>query len=98
MTFYADSALQVTQPGSCQCIEQKVEFYNRSIDDVRKARLGDEYVVLVQWERLEDAEGTWEPVSRIMEDASTVLRRELKRIKPSATIKRELQRRYKLKV
>jgi len=100
MRFYADSALEVTQPLQevFQSIEQQGEYHIRSIDDVRKARQGDEYVVLVQWEGLDDAEGTWEPVSRIMEDAPTVLRRALKRIKPSATIKRELQRRYKLKV
>ena len=38
----------------------------------------DEFVVKVAWEEPEEAESTWEPVSRVFDGATTVLRRELK--------------------
>ena len=79
-------------------MDQQGEYHVRGITDVKKANRGDKYVVLVQWEGLDDEEATWEPVSRVLEDAPTVLRRELRKVKPPATIKRELQRRYKLNV
>ena len=100
MQFYADSDLKITQAVKdvFQHVDQQGEYHIRGITRVKKANRGEEYVVLVQWEGLDDAEETWEPVSRVLEDAPTVLRRELRKIKPPAAIKQELQRRYKIKI
>ena len=38
----------------------------------------DDFVVKVAWEGPEEAESTWEPVSRVFDGATTVLRKELK--------------------
>ena len=70
------------------------EYHIRRITDVDKAKRGDEYVVRVQWEGLDDEDSTWEPVSRIFADAPAVLRKELRRIRPEADMKRALQERY----
>ena len=37
----------------------------------------DEVVVKVAWEGAEAAKSTWEPVSRVFEDATAVLQKEL---------------------
>ena len=100
MRFYADRDLKITKAVKdvFQHVDQQGEYHIRGITRVKKANRGEEYVVLVQWEGLDDAEETWEPVSRVLEDAPTVLRRELRKIKPPAAIKQELQRRYKIKI
>ena len=38
----------------------------------------DEFVVKVAWEGPEEAESTWEPVSRVFEGATAMLRKEHK--------------------
>ena len=96
MRFYADSDLKITK--AVKDVFQQGEYHIGGITEVKKANRGDEYVVLVQWEGLDDAEETWEPVSRVLEDAPTVLRRELRKIKPPAAIKRELQHRYNINI
>ena len=40
--------------------------------------IDDEFVVKVAWEGPEEAESTWEPVSRVFDGATAVLRTELK--------------------
>ena len=100
MRLYADNSLNVTAPFKevFQHIHQQGEYHIRAITGVRQARMGDEYVVQVQWEGLEDEEGTWEFVSQILEDAPTILRRELRRLKPPDEIKSGIKRRYKINI
>ena len=74
------------------------EYHVRGINDGRKANMGDAYVVFMWWQGLDDAEGTWEPVSSVLKDAPTVLRRQLRKIKPPTAIKRELYRRCKINI
>ena len=67
MRYYCDAKLRVTSrvQDIFQYLEHQAEYHIRRISEIRKATLGDEYVVLVQWEGLDKAESTWEPVSRI---------------------------------
>ena len=46
------------------------------------------------WEGLEEAESTWEPVSRVFHDAPAVLRKEFKALRPKAEQKWVLVQRY----
>ena len=48
------------------------------------AASGDEFVIKVAWEGLEEAESTLEPVSRVFHDAPAVLRKELKALRLKA--------------
>ena len=48
----------------------------------------------VAWKGLEQAEITWEPVSRVFHDAPVVLRKELKVLRLIAELKRALMTRY----
>ena len=41
----------------------------------------DEFVVKVAWEGPEEAESTWEPVSRVFDGATAVLRKVLKALR-----------------
>ena len=50
------------------------------------------------WEGLEEAESTWEPVSRVFHDAPAVLRKELKALRLKAEQKRVLVQRYGLRL
>ena len=50
------------------------------------------------WEGLEEAESTWEPVSRVFHDAPAVLRKELKALRLKAEQKRALVQRYGLRL
>ena len=50
------------------------EYHIRSISAIKRAAGSDEFVVKVAWEGLEEAEITWEPVSRVFHDAPAVLR------------------------
>ena len=54
----------------------------------------DEFVVKVAWEGPEEAESTWEPVSRVFHNAPAVLRKELKALRLEAEQKRALVQRY----
>ena len=53
-----------------------------------------EFVVKVTWEGPEEAESTWEPVSRVFDGATAVLRKELKALRLKMDQKRGLVRRY----
>ena len=57
----------------------------------------DELVVKVAWEGPEDAESTWEPVSRVFYGATAVLRKELKALWLKMDQKRGLVQRYGLR-
>ena len=48
------------------------------------------------WEGLEEAESTWEPVSRVFHDAQAVLRKALKTLRLKAEQKGALVQRYGL--
>ena len=50
------------------------------------------------WEGPEEAESTWEPVSRVFHDAPAVLRKELKALRLKAEQKRALVQRYGLRL
>ena len=54
----------------------------------------DEFVVKVAWEGPEEAESTWEPVSRVIDGATAVLREELKALRLKMDQKRGLLQRY----
>ena len=51
---------------------------------------GDEFVVKVAWEGPEEAESIWEPVSRVFDGATAVLRKELKKLRLKMDQKRGL--------
>ena len=57
----------------------------------------DEFVVKVAWEGPEEAESTWEPVSRVFDCATAVLRKELKALRLMMDQKRGLVQRYELR-
>ena len=61
---------------------------------MKRAASGDEFVVKVAREELEEAESTWEPVSRVFHDAPAVLRKELKALRLKAGQKRTFVQRY----
>lgn len=48
---------------------------------------------MVQWDCLDDAGSTWEPVSRISEDVPTLLQKHILQLGPSAAIKKGLKKR-----
>ena len=54
--------------------------------------------VEVAWEGLEEAESTWEAVSRVFHDAPAMLRTELKALRLKAKQKRALVWRYGLRL
>ena len=76
----------------------QVEYHIRSISAVKQTASGDEFVVKVAWEGQEEAESTWEPVSRVFHDASAVLRKELKALRLKAVQKRAIVQRYGLRL
>ena len=63
-----------------------------------RAASGDEYVVKVAWEGLEEANRTWEPVSRVFNDAPAVMHEELKAMRLKAEQKCALVQRYGLRL
>ena len=63
---------------------------------MKRAASGDEFVVKVAREELEEAESTWEPVSRVFHDAPAVLRKELKALRLKSEQKWALVQRYGL--
>ena len=58
----------------------------------------DEFVVKVAWQGPEEAESTWEPVSRVFDGATAVLRKEVKALRLQAEQKRALVQRYGLRL
>ena len=76
MRLYADDKLEITGElrKVFQQLENQGEYHIRSISAIKRAASGDEFVVKIVWEGLEEAEITWEPVSRVFHDAPAVLR------------------------
>ena len=74
------------------------EYYIRSISATKRAASGEEFVVKVAWERLEEAESTSKQVSRVFRGAPAVLRKELKALRLKAEQKRALVLRYGLRL
>ena len=58
----------------------------------------DEFVVKVAWQGPEEAESTWEPVSRVFDGATAVLRKQVKALRLEAEQKRALVQRYRLRL
>ena len=58
-----------------QQLENQGEYHIRRISAIKRATSGDEFVVKVAWEGLEEEESPWEPVSRVFHDAPAVLRK-----------------------
>ena len=100
MRVYADHKLEIT--GELLKVfkrwENRGEYHIRSTSAIKWAASGDEFVVKVAWEGLEEAESTWEPVSRVFHDAPAVLRKELKALRLKAEQKRALVQRYGLRL
>ena len=57
----------------------------------------DEFVAKVAWEGPEEAESTWEPVSRVFDGATAELLKELKALRLKMDQKRVLVQRYGLR-
>ena len=97
---YANDKLEIT--GKLRKVFQQLEnqgdYHIRSISAIKRAASGDEFVVKVAWEGLEEAKSTWEPVSRVFHDAPAVLRKELKVLRLKAEQKRALVQRYGLRL
>ena len=95
---YADTKLEITGElrKVFQHLENQGEYHIRSLSAIKRAASGDEFVVKGALEGLEEAESTWEPVSRVFHDAPAVLRKELKALRLKAEQKRALVQRYGL--
>ena len=65
-------------------MENQGEYHIRIISAIKRAASGDEFVVKVAWEGLEEAKSTWEPVSSVFYSAPAVLHRELKALRLKA--------------
>ena len=57
-----------------------------------------EFVVKVAWEGPEEAESSWELVSRAFDGAPAVLRKKLKALRPKVEQRRALVQRYGLRL
>ena len=75
MRFYADDQLEITgEPLKVfQQMENQGESHIRSISAIKPTASSDKFAVR---QGLEEAESTWEPVSRVFHDAPAVLRKE----------------------
>ena len=71
-------------------MENQGEYDIRRIPAIKRAASGDEFVVSWPGEHLNEAEITWEPVSRVFHDTPAVLRKELKALRLKAEQKRAL--------
>ena len=100
MRFYADDKLDITGEllKVFQQLENQGEYHIRNISAIKRAVSGDEFVVKVTWEGLEEAKSTWEPVARVFHDAPAVLRKELRALGLKAEQKRVLVQRYELRL
>ena len=79
-------------------MEHQGEYHIWNISAIKRVASGDEFVVKVAWERLEEAESTWELISRVFHDVPAVLRVELKVLRLKAEQKRTLVQRYGLRL
>ena len=77
-------------------MEHQGQYHIGSISAIKLAASADEFVVKVAWEGLEEAESTWEPVSRVFHDAPAVLRKEHKALRLKAEQKRAVVQRHGL--
>ena len=77
MRLFFDGQLHVTSQlrEIFQQLEHLAEYHIEEMTTAKRAARGDEFVVFVKWMGLDEAEGTWEPVSRVMTDAPAILRR-----------------------
>ena len=100
MRFYADGQLEITGEllKVLQQLENQDEYHIRSISAIKRVGSGDEFVIKVAWEGLEEAKSTWEPVARVFHDAPAVLHKELKALRLKAEQKRALVQRYGLRL
>ena len=100
MRFYADDQLEITGelPKDFQQLENHGEYHIRGISAIKRAASGDEFVVKVAWEGLEEAGSTWEPVSRVFHGAPAVLQKELKALRLKTEQKWALVQRYGLRL
>ena len=96
MRFYADDQLEITGEllKVFQHLKNQGEYHIQSISAIKRAARGDEFVVKVAWEGLEEANSTWKPASRVFHDAPAVLRKEFKALRPKAEQKWVLVQRY----
>ena len=97
---YADDKLEITGElrKVFEQLEKQGEYHIRSIFAIKRAASGDEFVVKVAWEGLEEAESTWESGSRVFQDAPAVLRKERKGLRLKVEQKRALVKRYRLRL
>ena len=79
-------------------MDHLAEYHIEEITAAKRAARGDGFVFFVKWMGLDEAEGTWEPVSRVMADAPAILEKELKKLKLSTDEKRSLRECYGLSV
>ena len=79
-------------------MENQGEYHILSILAIKRAARGDEVVVKVAWEGLEEVESTWEPVLRVFHDAPAVLCKKLKGLRLKAEQTRALMQRYGLRL
>ena len=100
MRVYADDKLEITGelPKVFQQMEDLGEYHIRSISSIKRAASGDELVVKLAWERLEEARSTWDPVSRVVYDVPAVLHKELKALRLKAEQNWALVQRYWLRL
>ena len=98
VAVYADDKLEITGElhKFFQQLENQGEYHIRSIYAIKRAAIGDEFVVNVAWQGLEEAESTWELVSRVSHEPPAVLRKELKALRLKAEQKWALVQRYGL--
>ena len=100
MRFYAHDQLEITGEllKDFQQLENHGEYHIRGISAIKRAASGNEFVVKVAWEGLEEAGSTWEPVSSVFHGAPAVLRKELKALRLKAEQKWALVQRYGLRL
>ena len=99
MRFYADDNLEIIGEllKVFKQVENQGEYHIRGISAIKQTA-SDELVVKVAWEGLEEAESTWETVSRVFHDAPAVLRKDLKALRLKAQPKRALVQRHGLRL
>ena len=76
-----------------QHMEHQAEYYIDGIEGVKKVPRGDEYLVRVRWMGLDDEEATWERISKVLEDAPVMLKKELRKLRLSKEEKGRLHAR-----
>ena len=74
MRVYADDKLEITGEllKVFQQLENQGEYHIWSISAIKRAASGDEFVVKLAWEGLEEAKNMWEAMSRVFRDAPAV--------------------------